>query len=55
LVDESIIELFINDGAQTITDRFFRGSGDLRWSASARGGTASMNMVAWPTKGEKPH
>lgn len=55
LVDESIIELFINDGAQTITDRFFRGSGDLHWSASAQGGTASVNMVAWPIKREKPH
>ncbi|PTQ09435.1 beta-fructosidase [Sphingomonas oleivorans] len=48
LVDESIIELFINDGTQTITDRFFRGGGPLRWSVSARGGTASMNATAWP-------
>jgi fructan beta-fructosidase len=48
LADESIIEVFVNDGAQTITDRFFRGGGPLTWSASARGGTATMNLAAWP-------
>ena len=52
LVDESIVELFINDGEQTITDRFFRGSGGLRWSASARGGPAMLNVTAWPIKPE---
>ncbi|WP_342249160.1 glycoside hydrolase family 32 protein [Sphingomonas sp. OTU376] len=48
LVDESILELFINDGEQTITDRFFRGGGPLSWSASARGGTATLNLTTWP-------
>lgn len=53
LVDESIIELFINDGARTITDRFFRGAGKLHWSAWASGGQASMDAVAWPMDEEK--
>jgi fructan beta-fructosidase len=53
LVDESIIELFINDGTRTITDRFFHGPGQLRWSAWARGGKASMDAVAWPMEQEK--
>lgn len=48
LVDESIIELFINDGSQTITDRFFRGSGELGWTATARGGQARIDLTAWP-------
>jgi fructan beta-fructosidase len=52
LVDESIVELFINDGEQTITDRFFRGSGALRWSASARGAPAIMDITAWPIRPE---
>ncbi|WP_066520314.1 glycoside hydrolase family 32 protein, partial [Sphingobium cloacae] len=55
LVDESIIELFINDGAQTITDRFFRGGGKLRWSAAALGGPASMTITAWPMRQEDAH
>lgn len=50
LVDESIVELFINDGEQTITDRFFRGSGSLRWTASARGAPATMDLTAWTIK-----
>jgi fructan beta-fructosidase len=53
LADQSIIELFINDGERTITDRFFPGSGKLRWSAWARGGTASMNVAAWPIRQER--
>jgi fructan beta-fructosidase len=53
LVDESIIELFINDGTRTITDRFFRGSDQLSWSAWATGGKASMDAVAWPIEREK--
>lgn len=48
LVDESIIELYVNDGSATITDRFFRGGGDLHWSMSARGGTATIRKFdAW--------
>jgi fructan beta-fructosidase len=47
-VDESIIELYVNDGARTITDRFFRGGGDLSWSISARGGEATIDKLdAW--------
>ena len=41
-VDQSIVELYVNDGRTTITDRFFRGDGDLKWSASARGGAATI-------------
>lgn len=48
LVDESIVEVYVNDGAQTITDRFFRGGGELEWSAHAIGGSATMNVTAWP-------
>jgi len=47
-VDESIIELYVNDGARTITDRFFRGGGALSWSISARGGEATIEKLdAW--------
>jgi fructan beta-fructosidase len=45
LVDKSIIELFVNDGTTTITDRFFRSSGDLSWSAVARGGSATVRAM----------
>jgi fructan beta-fructosidase len=45
LVDESIIELYVNDGTTTITDRFFRGGGELRWSMLARGGTATVRRL----------
>lgn len=51
LADQSILELFIGDGTRTITDRFFRGGGQLRWSASARGGNAKLTMQAWPMAG----
>ncbi len=47
LIDESIIELFAEDGLRTITDRFFRGGGQLRWSAAARRGTAHLKLSAW--------
>ncbi|PTQ10995.1 beta-fructosidase [Sphingomonas oleivorans] len=47
-VDQSIIELFVNDGTQTITDRFYRGGGPLSWSAVARNGTATIRTLdAW--------
>lgn len=47
-VDESIVELYANDGARTITDRFFRGGGALTWSISARGGDATIDRLdAW--------
>jgi len=48
LADESILEVFVGDGTRTITDRFFRGGGPLRWSASARGGTATVKLQTWP-------
>ncbi|MEK9212951.1 glycoside hydrolase family 32 protein [Sphingomonas sp. 2378] len=51
LADQSILEVFIGDGTHTITDRFFRGGGLLRWSASARGGSAKLTMQAWPMTG----
>lgn len=48
LVDHSIIELYVNDGAATITDRFFPVGGDLKWSASAKGGGATIpKLDAW--------
>ncbi|PJI88499.1 glycoside hydrolase family 32 protein [Sphingomonas koreensis] len=50
LADESIVEVFVNDGRQTITDRFYRGGGALTWSATARGGKATMNLTAWPMR-----
>ena len=52
LADESILEVFVNDGEQTITDRFFRGGGPLSWSASAQGGKAMMNLTTWPLHNE---
>ncbi len=45
LVDQSIIELYVNDGAATITDRFFPGGGDLKWSATAKGGAATIQRL----------
>ena len=44
-VDQSIIELYVNDGQTTITDRFFRGGGELKWSATARGGAATIRKL----------
>ena len=47
-VDQSILELYVNDGQTTITDRFFPGGGALKWSASARGGNATIRKLdAW--------
>jgi fructan beta-fructosidase len=51
LADQSILELFIGEGTRTITDRFFRGGGQLKWSATARGGNATLTMQAWPMTG----
>ncbi|MEP9402108.1 glycoside hydrolase family 32 protein [Sphingomonas sp. VNH70] len=48
LADQSILEVYANDGTRTITDRFFRGGGQLRWSAMATGGAARLTMQAWP-------
>jgi fructan beta-fructosidase len=46
-VDESIIEVYINDGAKVITDRFFRGGKTLRWSATARGKATIRKLDSW--------
>lgn len=51
LADQSILEVFADDGTRTITDRFFRGSGPLRWTATARGGPATMHLTVWPMGG----
>ncbi len=49
VVDRSIVELYAADGTRTITDRFFRGSGVLTWSANAIGGEAVIRTLdAWP-------
>lgn len=48
LVDRSIVEVFVNGGIRTITDRFFPGGGHLTWSVTAVGGPATMNLTAWP-------
>ncbi len=45
VVDESIIELFADDGTVSITDRFFPRKGGLHWSASAQGGTARLQSL----------
>jgi len=47
-VDQSIVEIFADDGRTTLTDRIFRGGGRVRWSASARNGTARIRSFdAW--------
>jgi fructan beta-fructosidase len=47
-VDESIVEIYADDGETTITDRFFRGGGALNWTAKARNGTATIKSLdAW--------
>ncbi|MEA1673103.1 glycoside hydrolase family 32 protein [Nitrospirillum sp. BR 11163] len=51
LVDESLVEIYADDGETTLTDRFFRGGGQLRWTAQARNGSAIMRSVdAWQMK-----
>ena len=45
LIDESIVELYVNDGTTTITDRFFRGGGPLHWALAADGGTATVRKL----------
>jgi fructan beta-fructosidase len=45
LVDQSIAEIFANEGETTLTDRFFRGGGSLQWSAEARNGTARIRSL----------
>jgi len=45
LVDQSIVELYLEGGTTTITDRFFRGGGEFHWSLRARGGSALVRHV----------
>jgi fructan beta-fructosidase len=45
IVDRSIVEVFGDDGAATITDRFFPAPGRLRWSAQARGTGAVIRSM----------
>lgn len=46
-IDRSIIEIYANDGETTLTDRFFP-TGELTWTATARGGTATLRRLdAW--------
>ena len=45
LVDQSIAEIFADDGETTLTDRFFRGGESLHWSATARNGTARIRSL----------
>lgn len=50
-VDQSIVEVFADNGETTITDRFFRGGGPLKWTAEARNGQATINKLdAWTMK-----
>jgi fructan beta-fructosidase len=46
-VDESIVEVYINDGEKVITDRFFRGGKTLSWSASGRGNATIRKLDSW--------
>ena len=46
-VDRSIVEIYAHGGETTLTDRFFP-TGPLAWTASTRGGTASLkSFTAW--------
>lgn len=44
-VDESIVEIYADDGETTLTDRFFRGGGELRWTAAVRNGSATITSL----------
>lgn len=47
-VDQSVVEIFADDGETTLTDRFFRGGGGLKWAAHARNGAASIkSLTSW--------
>lgn len=45
VVDRSVIELFADNGLQTITDRFFPAPGRLHWSAYGVGGPATIRSL----------
>ncbi|NII09881.1 glycoside hydrolase family 32 protein [Oleiagrimonas sp. C23AA] len=54
-VDRSIIEVFVDRGEKTLTDRFFPGSETMRWSIQARGGKAKLvHLDAWRMKPYRP-
>ncbi|MEC3909544.1 GH32 C-terminal domain-containing protein [Sphingobium sp. CR2-8] len=44
-VDQSIVEVYADNGETTITDRFFPAGGQLRWSAYARNGKATIRSL----------
>jgi fructan beta-fructosidase len=47
-VDRSIVEVFIDDGAETLTDLIFRAGEGLNWSARVTGGSATIRALeAW--------
>lgn len=46
-VDESVVEVYINDGIKVITDRFFRGGRTLAWSARAQGAATIHKLDSW--------
>lgn len=51
-VDESIVEVYADDGETTLTDRFFPAGGALRWTAYASNGTARIRTLrAWSMTG----
>ncbi|WP_329740842.1 glycoside hydrolase family 32 protein [Dyella sp. A6] len=55
-VDRSIIEVFADGGRTVMTERFFPGSEQLRWSASARGGKATvLHLRVWRMKAYRRH
>ncbi len=52
LFDQSIIELFGDDGTKTITDRIFPANGALSWSVETGGGAASLKRLdTWDMTG----
>ena len=53
IVDESILELYINDGTKVITDRFFPAGNMLRWSARALGQANITAFQGWELSGTR--
>jgi sucrose-6-phosphate hydrolase SacC (GH32 family) len=49
-VDNSIVEVFINDGEQVITDQIFPTSSEYSLQQFTEGGTAEADMRVWKIK-----
>lgn len=49
-VDNSIVEIYINDGEQVITDQIFPTSSEYSLQQFAEGGTAEADMRVWKIK-----